>query len=505
MPGLDQTPGLDELPGHRAAGTAPQGSAPGRARPGQARPDRARPDHVRPGEAGPGQADADRAGPGPAGPRKALAEEAVPDQVPPVEASADVIVVGAGPAGSTAAYHLACGGLDVLLLEKSSFPREKVCGDGLTPRAVKQLTDLGIDISEEAGWLHNRGLRLVTGHHRLELDWPELSAYPGLGLVRRRADFDELLARRAGATGARLVERANVTGPLLDARTGRVTGVTARLGAEKRPVAYTAPLVIAADGNSTRLSVAVKRYRRTDRAMGIAYRTYFTTPRHRDRYLEAWLDLRDPKDERSLLPGYAWVFGMGDGTANVGLGVLDTGAVASEVDWRGLLGRWCAALPPEYGYHPDAVTEPVRGSALPMGLNRRPHYADGLLLVGDAGGMVSPATGEGIAYAMESGRFAAEAVVQAMARRTDRGRELALHAYPRALRSAYDGYFALGRATTALLARPRLLGPVGALGLARPALLNVALRLMINLTEPNSRDALDRLVHLLGRLAPSDR
>ncbi|MFI5643437.1 geranylgeranyl reductase family protein [Kitasatospora sp. NPDC051705] len=414
---------------------------------------------------------------------------------------ADVIVVGAGPAGSTAAYHLARTGLDVLLLEKSAFPREKVCGDGLTPRAVKQLTDLGIDVAEEAGWLHNRGLRLVSGRRSIEFDWPELSAFPGYGLVRRRADFDELLARRAASAGARLVERANVAGPLVDERTGRITGVTARLGEEREPVSYRAPVVVAADGNSTRLSVAMKRYRRTDRAMGVAYRTYFTTPRHEDRYLEAWLDLRDPGDPgRRLLPGYAWVFGMGDGTANVGLGVLDTAHI--DLDWRDLLRRWCDDLPPEYAYTPEAVTEPVRGSALPMGLNRQPHYADGLLLVGDAGGTVSPGTGEGIAYAMESGRFAAETVVQALARRTDRGRELALRAYPQALRSAYAGYFALGRLAADLLGRPRLLGAAGAAGLGHPSLLKVAFRLMVNLTEPNSKDALDRLLHLVGRVAP---
>ncbi|MFE3501476.1 geranylgeranyl reductase family protein [Kitasatospora sp. NPDC059160] len=433
------------------------------------------------------------------GPEQQLRAER--QQPAPTEDSADVIVVGAGPAGSTAAYHLARTGLDVLLLEKSAFPREKVCGDGLTPRAVKQLVDMGVDVSEEAGWLHNKGLRLISGHRSLEFDWPELSAFPGHGLVRRRADFDELLARRAAAAGARLIERANVAGPLTDQRSGRITGVSAKVGEERRPVEYRAPLVVAADGNSTRLSVAMKRYRRTDRAMGVAYRTYFTTPRHQDRYLEAWLDLRHPDDPaHRLLPGYAWVFGMGDGTANVGLGVLDT--AKTDLDWRELLRRWCANLPPDYGYHPEAVTEPIRGSALPMGLNRRPHYADGLLLIGDAGGTVSPGTGEGIAYAMESGRYAAETVVQAHARRTDRGRELALRAYPQKLRSAYAGYFALGRLAADLLGRPRLLGAAGAAGLGHPALLKVAFRLMVNLTEPDSKDALDRLLHLLGRVAP---
>src|SRR5215470_20145604 len=92
--------------------------------------------------------------------------------------AADVIVVGAGPAGSTTATHLARAGLDVLVLEKSVFPREKVCGDGLTPRGVKQLIDLGIDTRPEAGWLHNKGLRVLGGGITLELPWPELATFP---------------------------------------------------------------------------------------------------------------------------------------------------------------------------------------------------------------------------------------------------------------------------------------------------------------------------------------
>src|SRR3954453_8681871 len=94
---------------------------------------------------------------------------------------ADVIVVGAGPAGSSAAYWLASSGLDVAVLEKSSFPREKVCGDGLTPRGTRALVDLGIDVSESNGWLHNRGLRVIGGGQRLHLDWPELTTFPPFG------------------------------------------------------------------------------------------------------------------------------------------------------------------------------------------------------------------------------------------------------------------------------------------------------------------------------------
>src|SRR5215470_16007357 len=142
--------------------------------------------------------------------------------------TADVIVVGAGPAGSSAALRLAQAGLDVLVLEKARFPREKVCGDGLTPRAVKALTGMGVPMDPADGWRPTKGVRLVAGRARLELAWPELSSYPGYGLVRGRAAFDETLARHAQKAGAHLVEGMTVTGPLLDERTGRIAGVTAR-------------------------------------------------------------------------------------------------------------------------------------------------------------------------------------------------------------------------------------------------------------------------------------
>ena len=142
--------------------------------------------------------------------------------------TADVIVVGAGPAGSAVAFYLATAGLDVLVLEKTHFPREKVCGDGLTPRAVKALTGMGVPIPEDGGWLRNKGLRIIGGGGRIELPWPDISSYPGFGMVRNRLDFDEILARHAQKAGARLLEGTNVTGPILDDRTGRIVGVTAR-------------------------------------------------------------------------------------------------------------------------------------------------------------------------------------------------------------------------------------------------------------------------------------
>ncbi|MGW7295851.1 geranylgeranyl reductase family protein [Streptomyces xiamenensis] len=420
------------------------------------------------------------------------------------EHSADVIVVGAGPAGSTTAYHLAQAGLDVLLLEKTSFPREKVCGDGLTPRATKQLVGMGIDVSEEAGWLRNKGLRIIGGGHRLQLDWPELAAYPDYGLVRRREDFDELLARQAEKAGAQLFERCNVTGPVQDDRAaGRIVGVTAKLGEDKRQVTFRAPVVVAADGNSSRLSLAMGLHRNDKRPMGVAVRTYFTSPRHDDDYLESWLELWDRRgDEPRLLPGYGWIFGMGDGTSNVGLGILNSSSAFRELDWREVLKAWCASMPEEWGYTPENMSGPIRGAALPMAFNRKPHYSRGLLLVGDSGGLVNPFNGEGIAYAMESGEIAAEVIVQALARQSPAQRELTLRAYPKTLQETYGGYYTLGRAFVKLIGNPKIMKLATDRGLSHPVLMRFTLKLLANLTDPTGGDAMDRVINGLAKVAP---
>ena len=414
--------------------------------------------------------------------------------------SADVIVVGAGPAGSTVAYHLATAGLDVLLLEKTSFPREKVCGDGLTPRAVKALTAMGLPVRAEDGWLLNKGLRIIGGGGRIELDWPELSSFPGYGAVRTRTDFDQMLARHAEKAGARLLENVNVTGAVTDDRTGRVTGVTAREQAGGEPRVFSGRFVIAADGNSSRLSVSMGLHKRDDRPLGVAVRTYYTTPRHDDDYLEAWLDLWDGQQ---LLPGYGWIFGMGDGTSNVGLGLLNTSEAFGNIDYRSLLQRWLAAMPAEWGLVEENRTAPVRGAALPMGFNRTPHYSNGLVLVGDAGGMVNPFNGEGIAYAMESGELAARTIVQALARSTDAGAERVLLGYPVALKQSYGGYYTLGRTFVKLIGHPSFMKFATRHGIKRPAVMRMTMKLLGNLTEPRGGDAVDRVVNALSKMSPA--
>jgi flavin-dependent dehydrogenase len=186
----------------------------------------------------------------------------------------------------------------------------------------------------------------------------------------------------------------------------------------------------------------------------------------------------------------------------VGLGVLNTSAAFKELDWREILKAWCASMPEDWGYTPDNMTGPIRGAALPMAFNRQPHYTRGLLLVGDAGGLVNPFNGEGIAYAMESGQLAADVIVQACGRATPAQRELALQRYPRVLKDTYGGYYTLGRAFVKLIGNPKVMQIAAQRGLTHPLLMKFTLKLLANLTDPTGGDAMDRIINGLSRVAP---
>ena len=417
---------------------------------------------------------------------------------------ADVIVVGAGPSGSSAAYWLASAGLDVAVIEKSAFPREKVCGDGLTPRGTRALVDMGIDVSERNGWLHNRGLRVIGGGQRLHLDWPELTSFPPFGLVRPRADLDAMLANQAVKAGARLYEQTSATEPVLDG-SGNVVGVQGRT-ADKKPVSFRAPLVLTCEGVSGKLAQHLGVHRNDKRPLGVAVRRYYTSPKTHDDYLESWLELWDGKpNESALLPGYGWIFGMGDGTVNAGLGVLNSSAAFQKTDYRGMLTTWLDNTPEEWGLREQNATGPTRGAALPMGFNRTPHYTRGLLLVGDAGGSVNPFNGEGIPYAMESGKFAAQAAVQALARPAGPSRERALAAYPERMAAEWGAYYRLGAAFVRLIGNPKVMQACTRHGLPHPALMRFVLKLLANLYDPHDGDVSDRVISVLTRLTPAVR
>ncbi|WP_411104330.1 geranylgeranyl reductase family protein [Streptomyces sp. cmx-4-9] len=413
---------------------------------------------------------------------------------------AEVLVVGAGPAGSATALHLARAGVDVVLLEKSTFPRDKVCGDGLTPRGVQQLVRMGIDINAP-GWTRNRGMRWVSGGRQVDIDWPRLGSHPDFGLTRSRHDFDDILASHARAAGARLHTGVKVTAPSTD-RAGRITGVSALAGPEKRPVHYRAPLVVAADGASARTALMLGLERDPRRHIATAARRYYRSEvRSHDPYLELWADLLCSRTGRDL-PGYGWVFPMGDGRVNIGLGAMPHRS-HGPVELRATMDRWLTRLPEQWGVTEENATSPLRSAALPMGFNRHPQYHRGLLLVGDSAGMVSPWSGEGIGQAMEAGEVAAETIALALARPAGAGREHALRQYPAEIHRRWGRYYRLGNLTGDLILgrygyRPILHPRV----MASPPLVRTLARLLTHVADEPARDTIDAVLHTLLRAVP---
>ena len=415
---------------------------------------------------------------------------------PPLEGgSFDAVIVGGGPGGATAAYWLARAGRKVLVVDKATFPREKVCGDGLTPRAVRCLEDIGLK-TEGPEWSRVDGLRIVGSGLVLDLPWPALHSMPAYGLVRTRFDFDSALLAHAKEHGATVWEGTSVEAPLTD-RAGIVTGVeVARNGDRAR---IEAPVVIAADGAASRFAMTLGGRRLEGRPMGVAARTYYRSPRaHELTYFESYLELWRGDD---LLPGYGWIFPLPDGTVNVGLGMLSTSRHFQQYDYRRLLEEWVAGLPPEWGFTPENRVGKPRGGPLPMGFNRTPLARPGMLVVGDAAGVVNPFNGEGIAYAMETAKIAAGVADEALTR----GDPRALRLYLDRLNDAYEGYFIMGRVFTRILGRDGVMGALTKYALPNRTLMQFAFRILGNLTDPRDGDAYDRIINGLARIAPGLR
>lgn len=417
----------------------------------------------------------------------------------------DVIIVGAGPAGSATAYWLATKGISALLLEKAQFPRDKVCGDGLTPTAIRELIEMGINLDPTQGWVRNRGLRVIGGGHTVELPWVEQPSLPNFGSCRSRAELDEILARHAQAAGAQLETGMMVTGAITDS-TGRVAGVTARRGrgAEAEEFSFSARLVVDCGGVSARLATSSGRERSTKRPMGVAVRSYYRSPLADDEWMTSHLELWDGKaGESNLLPGYGWVFPQANGIVNVGLGSVSSSGQATKLPYREIFSTWVANLPPEWGLTPENQVGELRSAALPMAFNRKPLYADGLLLVGDAGGMVSPFNGEGIGPALFAGRHAAASIAQALARGTGSGFDLALSAYPAALKEQWGGYYQLGRIFVSLIEHPEVMRVCTRYGLPRPRLMKLVHKLLSDGYERRGGDLSDRLLQSLAKAVPA--
>jgi geranylgeranyl reductase family protein len=410
----------------------------------------------------------------------------------PIEA--DVLVVGAGPGGSSTAYHLASHGADVLMVDKAVFPREKVCGDGLTPRGVRALERMGVDPLEPGFTRVDRLRTYGVNGTVIDLPWPELESFPSYGVVRTRLDLDDLLANRAVKAGGRFLQGVEAARPIVD-ESGWVAGGVVKEDGDVREVR--ARFVVAADGASSRFAQQAGVTRDPSRPMGIAARRYYRIPRQQEPVLEAFVNISDrPTD--GVMAGYGWIFPLGDGVVNVGAGLLNTFTRFKEVSARGLLDEFLAGLPSEWGIGEDTATGPVLSGPIPMGMNRQPMAVPGMLLVGDAGGLVNPFNGEGIAYAMETGELAAELITDALAR----NRPAVAHLYPILLRERYGQYYFVGRQWVRMIGHPRFMRFAVEHGFPRERLMRFALLFMANLTDGKDGNRSDRMMHRLVSLAP---
>ncbi|GIU84408.1 MAG: drug:proton antiporter [Acidimicrobiales bacterium] len=404
---------------------------------------------------------------------------------------AEVVVVGAGPAGASCAFWLALCGHEVIVLEKKRLPREKTCGDGLTPRAVHELATIGIDPASR-GWHRVDGLRATAGELTVELPWPSHPVYPPYGYVVRRKDLDLAVAEAAGKAGALILEGVEALAPMVER--GAVRGVVAKEAAGGERV-FRSQVLVVADGANSRIGRALGAARRRSLPFGMAIRGYVTSPLHDDRWLESCLDIRD-RHGRSL-PGYGWVFPLGDGWLNVGVGLLSTYRYWRSVNTTRLYESYVESLPTRWrvGPHSDR-TAPV-GGKLPMGGSVSPTSGDGWLAIGDAAASINPFNGEGIDYAYETGRLAAQVLDRALRR----GRPDDLHLYPNLVVDRYGDYWRTGRQFARLIGDPRVMRVLTRVGLRSPRLMSWVLRIMANLLRPGVRSPAEVTYELIERIA----
>jgi menaquinone-9 beta-reductase len=409
----------------------------------------------------------------------------------------DVLVIGGGPAGAAAGFWLAKAGHDVCVLERKAFPRDKTCGDGLTPRAVHQLRDMGLEPAIAANHHRHEGLRAEAHGITLELRWPEHPVFPSYGYVVRRRDLDQMVAEHAAGAGATLLTAAEAVRPLL--RDGLVTGavVTDRASGGTREVR--ARYVVVADGSLSRFGRALGAARNKAYPQGIAIRGYFESPISTDPWIESCLDVRD-RDGASM-PGYGWIFPLGDGTINVGIGLLSTFKGYKDVNTTHLMTEWAATAPERWGIDPDAMLAPPTGGRLPMAGSVNPKVGPNWLLVGDAAGSINPFNGEGIDYAYETARMAADLVDEALRS----GTAVPLARYTTRLDAEYGLYFKVARNFAKIIGQPVLMRELTRVGMRSQSLMEWVLRIMANLLrddELGPAEAAYRSVARIARLVP---
>jgi geranylgeranyl reductase family protein len=415
----------------------------------------------------------------------------------------DVVVIGAGPSGSSCAYWLAEAGWDVVVVEKKTFPREKTCGDGLTPRAVRQLADMGLE-DALAGSHRYTGLRAFGFGQSIEMQWPEHPHFPDYGYTITRHDLDGMVAARAAQAGATLLQGTEVVGVVADdavpaSPLPALHGVTVKEKGATGTRVINAHYVVVADGSNSRIGRMLGTTRRRDLPLGMALRGYYRSDRHDDPFIESHLDIRDA--DGTVVPGYGWIFPMGDGRVNVGVGLLST-----EQRWKGvntstLMDTFVDYAPKSWGLSPHTSLGPPTGGKLPMGLSVGPRVGHNVLIAGDAGGAINPFNGEGIAYGYETGRLAAAALGHALTGAGPR----ALAAYDRELTAAYGPYFKVARAFVHLISHPDAMRVCVNIGMRSDLLMNQLLRIMANLMRPDAPGPAEigyRALELISRFLP---
>lgn len=409
----------------------------------------------------------------------------------------DVLVIGGGPAGAAAGFWLAKAGRDVCVLERKAFPRDKTCGDGLTPRAVHQLREMGLEPAIAAQHHRHDGLRAVAHGITLELPWPEHPVFPSYGYVVRRRDLDQMVADHAAGAGATVLQGTEAVRPLL--RDGLLTGAVVKDKASGETREIRARYVIVADGSLSRFGRALGAARNKAYPQGIAIRGYFESPISTDPWIESCLDVHDRQGHS--MPGYGWIFPLGDGTINVGIGLLSTFKGYKDVNTTHLMTEWAATAPERWGIDPEAMLAPPTGGRLPMAGSVNPKVGPNWLLVGDAAGSINPFNGEGIDYAYETARMAAGLVDEAIA--TGTGAPLAR--YTTLLDDEYGLYFKVARHFATIIGQPVLMRELTRVGMRSQSLMEWVLRIMANLLrddEIGPAEAAYRSVARIARMVP---
>lgn len=401
----------------------------------------------------------------------------------------DVAVVGGGPSGAATAHYLATQGHSVVVCEKKSFPREKTCGDGLTPRAVKVLKDMGLG-DELDSWEKVQGLRVHAAGRTLELSFPELDDWDAFGLVKPRKDLDQIVLDNAEAAGAKVLYKTQVTDPIFER--GVCTGVVAKRDGEIERIS--AKWIVCAEGAATKFGRSLGRARDLDYPMGLAIRQYFKSPMQHSGWFEAYLDVRT---EKNSVPGYGWVFPVGDGTVNAGVGLLSTYGGWRDVNLHDLQNQFIGQLPEEWEVNPETVCSKPRAGRLFMGQSVWPPHGPGFVLTGDAAGMVNPCNGEGIAYGYETGRIAGRHIDDALRR----GSTPSLEEYTNELKDVYGPYYRLGRRFVKLIGYPVIMERLVSAGMHSKAVMSFALTLLANLEDSKPKGAEQKGLWLLKKIA----